>query len=183
MENLKKTLVEERYLPERKRLLGSKTTIMLSNGSIQKNVKIPFCDFCGSLLKGEKLALCSSCQRKICTSCVIVHENKNYCRDCAKQVISLTKEHFIVLFGIVKEVHLKNIKKFSHMSSENLRESLATLLERSLIERRGISVFTHYVATAKGLSVLQTCEQIYQNEGDAQSFVVKIQEFLREKRR
>lgn len=180
----RRVLIEEKYVPEEERLLGGKTTSMLANGSIQKDVKIPFCDFCGKkLLEGEKLVLCSSCQRKICSSCVIVHESKSYCRECAKQAISLTKQHFIVLFGTVNEVDLKNIKKFSCISSEDLRESLATLIERGLIERKGISVFTHYAATAKGFSVIQTCEQIYQNEGDAQRFMMKIQEFLGEKRK
>ena len=153
---------------------------MLANGSMKKIVKIPFCDFCNALLK-DVITLCSSCQRKICSSCVVIYKDKNYCRKCAAQLVSLTKEHCMVLLGIAQEVNLKKIEKFSRISSENLRKSLLTLLERDLIERRGLSVFAHCIATHKGLSLLPMCQQIYQSEGDFQHFIMEVKNFLRGK--
>lgn len=179
MEKKKKTLVIQRYLPEEKGMLGSKTTSMLANGSVEKKVKVPFCDYCSISLK-EEMTLCSSCQRKICPSCVVTCKNKNYCRKCAKQIVSLAKEECMVLLGIAYELSLKEIKEFSCISAESLRKSLTTLLEKDLIKRHGISVLAHYAVTHRGLSILPTCEQIYQNEGDVQHYVTKVQGFVRE---
>jgi predicted transcriptional regulator len=176
----KRKLIEERCLPEDEGVLHSKTISINIDGSIQKDIKVPFCDFCGAMLKEERLALCSFCKRKICSSCAIIHENKTYCRECAKEILSLTKENFIVLYGVANEVNLKNIREFSFISSENLRQSLSTLLERGLIETEGLSIFAHYIITNKGLAVLPTCEQIYRNEGDVSRFLLRLQEFLSE---
>ena len=179
MEKRKKTLVMQRYLPEEKRVLGSKTTTMLANGSIRKTVKVPYCDYCNASLKDE-IILCSSCRRKICTSCAVTYKNKNYCRKCATHIVSLAKEECLVLLGIADEVGLTEIKEFSCMRAEDLRKSLAILSQKGLIERHGISVLAHYTVTRMGLSILPTCTQIYQNEGDVQHFVMKVQGFVRE---
>ena len=175
-----KVLIEERYLPEREGLIKSKTTSMRSDGSIQKDIKISFCDFCGDLMKEDEIGLCSSCQRKICSSCKVFHETKIYCRSCAKELVQVTKEQFIVLFGIVNELNLDTIKKFSSMGFEGMKYSLDILFERELIEVKGLSVFSAYVPTDKGLALVPTCEQIYQPEGDVKQYLEKIQDLQEE---
>ncbi len=175
----KKTLMEERYLPENEGLLGSKTTSMNVDGSIQKDIKIPFCDSCGQMLKGEKIAVCS-CQKKICSSCAIIHENKIYCRECAKQITSLSKVDFFILYGVANEASLKDIKHASSMSSDILEEALHMMLERGMVEIKGFSIFTHCAITDKGLAVLATCEQIYRNEGDVSRFLLILHEIVSE---
>jgi hypothetical protein len=167
--------MEERYLPEKEGLLGSKTTSMNVNGSIQKDIKVPFCDSCGQTLAGERVAVCS-CKRKVCPSCAIIHENQVYCRACAKQITALTKEDFFVLYGLANEANLKDVKHASSMGSDAIEESLSTMIERGMIEMKGLSIFARYSVTSKGLAVLPTCEQIYRNEGDVSRFLMKIQE-------
>lgn len=179
MKNGRKTLIEERNLPEREGILGSKTTTMSIDGSIQKDIMIPFCDSCGQMLRGEKLAVCS-CRKKICPSCVIIHENKAYCRECAKRITAITKEDFFVLYGIANEASLKDIKHASSITSDSLEEAIKILLERTLIEIKGLSIFARYSITSKGLAILATCEQIYSNEGDVSRFMLGIQELLGE---
>lgn len=179
MSDEKKILLEERYLPEAEGLLESKTTSMTVNGSILKEIKIPICDHCGQSLKDQRIAICS-CRKKICPSCVIVHENKIYCRECAKRITAITKEDFFALYGIANGVGLKDIQHSSSMSQESFDESVSMLVERNFIEAKGFSIFSHYTATNKGLAVLATCEQIYRNEGDVVRFLLKIQEFLEE---
>lgn len=181
MKKESKVLIEERYLPERKGLLKSKTTSMKADGSIQKDIKVSFCDFCGELMKEDEMSICSSCQRKICASCKVFHETKIYCRSCAKDLVQLTKEQFIILFGIVNEVKLSTIKKLSSMGFEDMKHDLCVLSERELIEVKGLSLFSRYVATDKGLALLPTCEQIYKPEGDVKQYLAKIQEFIGEK--
>ena len=176
-----KVLIEERYMPEKEGMLKSKTTSMRSDGSIQKDFKISFCDFCGELMKEDAISLCSSCQRKICSSCKVTHETKIYCRSCAKELVLLTKEQFLILFGISSEIKLSTIKKFSSMGFEDMKYNLDALFERELIEVKGISIFSSYVATDKGLALLPTCEQIYQPEGDVKQYLKKIREFMEEK--
>jgi hypothetical protein len=171
--------MDERYLPEAEGLLESKTTSMSTNGSIQKETKLPFCDVCGQTLKEQKIAICS-CKKKICPSCMIIHENKIYCRECAKRITAVTKEDFFALYGIANKVGLKNIKHSSSISQEILEQSVSKLIERNLVEAEGFSIFSHYSATNKGLAVLATSEQIYRNEGDVLRFMLKIQEFMEE---
>jgi predicted transcriptional regulator len=170
-----KVLMEERYLPEKEGLLGSRATAVNADGSIQKYIKIPFCDSCGQMLKGEIVSVCS-CGRKVCPSCAIIHENQVYCRACAKQITALRKEDYFVLQGLANETSPKDIKHASALGSDALEEALETLLERGMIETKGISVFTRYSVTSKGLAVLATCEQIYRNEGDVTQFLTKLQE-------
>lgn len=179
MSDEKKVLMEERYLPETEGLLESKTTSMSVNGSIQKEIKLPFCDACGQTLKDQKIAICS-CKKKICSSCMIIHENRIYCRECAKRIIAITKKDFFALYGIANGVGLKDVKHSSSMSQESLDESISILVERNLVEAKGLSIFARYVVTDRGLAVLATCEQIYRNEGDVLRFLFKIQEFLEE---
>jgi len=175
----KKVLMEERYLPESEGLLESKTTSMSINGSIRKEIKLPFCDACGQTLKDQRIAICS-CKKKICSSCMIIHENKIYCRECAKRITAITKEDFFALYGIANGVGLKDVRHSSSMNQESLDESISMLVERNLVEAKGLSIFARYVVTDKGLAVLATCEQIYRNEGDVLRFLLKIQEFLEE---
>ena len=175
----RKVIIEERHLPESEGLLGSKTTSMGADGSIQKDVKIPFCDSCGQMLKDDKPAMCS-CRRKVCASCTIIHENKSYCRECAKQITAITKQDFFVLYGVANKASLTEIKHSSSMGSDSIEESLTVLLERDLIGCKGLSFFAHYSATDRGLAVLATCEQIYRTEGDVTRFLAKIQESLDE---
>jgi len=169
--------MEERYLPEAEGLLESKTTSMSINGSIQKEVRLPFCDACGQTLKDQRIAVCS-CKKKICPSCMIVYENKIYCRECAKRITAIAKEDFFVLYGIANGVRPKDIQHSSSMSQETLEESLSSLAERNFVKAKGFSIFCHYEVTNKGLGILATVEQIYRNEGDVLRFLAKIQEFL-----
>jgi len=171
--------MEERYLPEAEGLLESKTTSMNINGSIQKEIKLPFCDACGQTLKDQRIAICS-CKKKICPSCMITHESKIYCRECAKRITAITKENFFALYGIASGAGLKDIQQSSSMSQETLKESISILIERNLVEVKGFSIFTRYAVIDKGLAVLATCEQIYRNDGDVLRFLLKIQEFLEE---
>jgi len=179
LSNEKKVLLEERYLPEAEGLLESKTTSMTVNGSIQKEIKLPFCDACGQTLKDQRIAICS-CKKKICPSCMVIHESKIYCRECAKRITAISKEDFFALYGIANGTGLKDIRHSSSMSQETLEESISTLIERGLVEAKGFSIFSHYAVTDKGLAVLATCEQIYRNEGDVLRFLLKIQDFLEE---
>jgi DNA-binding MarR family transcriptional regulator len=171
----RKVLMDERHLPEREGLLGSKITSMGTDGSILKEVKTPFCDCCGMLLRDVSPALCS-CRRKICPSCAIVHENRVYCRECAKQLVAVTKQDFFILYGLAHEASLSDIKGISAMSSNSMDESLSALYERGLVESGGIFIFIHYSLTDKGLAVLSTAEQIYRGEGDVNQFLAKVQE-------
>jgi predicted transcriptional regulator len=175
----KKVLMEERYLPEAEGLLESKTTSMTTNGSIQKEIKLPFCDACGQTLKDQRIAVCS-CKKKICPSCMIIHESKIYCRECAKQITSLSKVEFFILYGVANEANLKDIKHASSMNSDILEEALHMMLERGMVEIKGFSIFTHCAITDKGLAVLATCEQIYRNEGDVSRFLLILHEIVSE---
>lgn len=176
-----KVLIEERYLPERKYLLKSKTTSMRQDGSIRKDIKVSFCDFCGQLMDENQMSLCSSCQKKICRTCKIVYETRIYCRDCAKELVQITKEQFMILYGIVNEVNASTIKKLSSMTFEDMKYCLDVLFERKLIDVKGMSVFSIYVPTDKGLALLPTCEQIYQPEGDVKQYLKKVRNLIEEK--
>lgn len=177
MSDEKKVLMEERYLPETEGLLESKTTSMTVNGSIQKEIKLPFCDACGQTLKDQRIAICT-CKKKICPACMIIHESKIYCRECARHITAISKEDFFTLYGLANGAVLKDIKHSSSMNQETLEESISKLVERNFVEAKGFSIFSSYTVSDKGLAVLATCEQIYRNEGDILRFLLKIQEFL-----
>jgi predicted transcriptional regulator len=111
---------------------------------------------------------------------MIIHENKIYCRECAKRITAISKEDFFALYGIANGAGLKDIQHSSSMSQETLEESILTLIGRGLVEVKGFSIFSHYEVTNKGLAILATCEQIYRNEGDVLRFLLKIQDSLEE---
>lgn len=170
-------LIEERHLPASEGVLESKTTSMTAIGLV-KTIKEPYCDSCGQTLKDQRIAICS-CKKKICQSCVILIDgNKIYCRECAKKITAITKQDFFALYGIANGVGIKDIKHSSSMNQDCIDESISMLVERCLIEEKGLSIFVRYVVTDKGLAVLATCEQIYRNEGDVLRFLLKIQEFM-----
>ena len=171
----RKVLMEEHHLPEQEGFLGSKITSMGTDGAILKEVKAPFCDYCGLLLKDSNPALCV-CKRKVCPACTIIHENRAYCRECAKQIVAVTKQDFFILYGLSHEASLSDIKGISAMSSESLEESLSSLSERSFVESGGIFIFARYSVTDRGLAALATAEQIYKGEGDVSQFIAKIEE-------
>src|SRR4030067_3083961 len=150
--NDERTLIEERCLPEREGVRGSKTTSII-DGSILKTTSVCFCDSCGQVLKGEKMAICS-CNKKICPICMVIHENKTYCKECAKRIAGLTKDDFFILYGLANGANLKVIRQASSISSQSLAEGLCMLFERGLIERQGLSIFSRFFATSSGLSVL-----------------------------
>ena len=179
MNNGNKIIIEERHLPEDEGILSSKTTSTSPEGSLLKDIRVPFCNCCGRLLRDEPLALCS-CKRIICQSCVILHEDKIYCRDCAKQLTGIAKEDFFLLYGIAKEAPLKNVKSASSMGSTLLESSLQMLLERKLLEKKGLLIFTSYKITNSGQALLATSEQIYCNEKDVLSFLSKLSELTTE---
>jgi hypothetical protein len=168
-----KTIIEERHLPEDEGFLGSKITSVAPDGSLVKEIRTPFCDCCGRVLVDEKPALCS-CKRKICKECAVQHEGKIYCNDCAKQITDVSKDGFFLLYGLAKDATLKDIKQASSMSSDHLETLIETLLERKLIERKGLSLFAYYRITNTGLTLLATAEQIYGNEGDALRFLFAL---------
>jgi DNA-binding transcriptional ArsR family regulator len=120
------------------------------------------------------------CRRKICPSCTIIHANRAYCRDCAKQITAITKQDYFALYGIAHEANLGDIKRCSSMSPDNLERSLSALKEHGLIACKGISFFTRYTITDNGLATLATAEQIYRGEGDVNRFLAKIQEAIAE---
>jgi len=90
-----KVLIKEKYLPDNTGTLGGKTTSTLDNGSIDREVRIPFCS-CGTMLK-DAVFICMACGKKLCVSCKIIHENTSYCRDCAKNIISIEKNSYKML--------------------------------------------------------------------------------------
>jgi hypothetical protein len=175
----RKILLDERTVPEDKGILGSKTTSIGLDGAILKETRLMFCDACGLQIKDVNPALCS-CGRKVCPSCTVFSDKKVFCRECAKQIIDISKQDFFLLHGISRNASLTDIKRCSSMSSESLEDSLSTLIGHELITSKGISLFTRYSVTDRGLAILATASQIYLGEGDINQFLAKLEETIDE---
>ena len=67
------------------------------------------------------------------------------------------------------------------MGLEDMKYNLDVLSERELAEVKGLSIFSRYAVTDKGLALLSTCEQIYEPEGDVKQYLAKIHEAMGEK--
>jgi len=175
-------ILEEHRIVEGQGLLGGKTLLSSPRGGIQRLTHVMVCDACGLKMSEETdLTICHSCRRKLCESCIIRHENKSFCYECLKVMIPLTKKAYKILVCISKEItSIRTISELTHISKEEVRDSITYLLDQGLIEDKGI-FFPNRKIVEAGIVTISAYRQAYNKDGDVTQFETELEEHLTEK--
>lgn len=181
---IERILTEERRVRERFGLLGGFTTKQMLDNSVITEYRVPVCDVCGCMLTKPQTIICSNedCGSKQCVNCSVKFESRNYCPDCAREIVRISKTQFIVIYGLACELNPRKIAKLSLLKEEEIFEAIDQLLEQEYLERKGLSVFTQYKLTPRALSIILTCEQIFRRESDVAYFMSEVSKLVDEKK-
>lgn len=183
MQQEKKTILEESRVPEKESLLGGRTFLSSSTGEIERQIRIPICDICGRKLE-ESFAICQECGRKLCLEkCAITFENRILCIDDLMKIIPLSKKAFKCLLCITNDVtRVKAISKLTHMTEQDVKESLSELMNSGFVTKKDIFIFSTLAVTDDGIEALCTYRQVYGNHEDVILFENELKKYLTENR-
>jgi hypothetical protein len=173
-------ILEERVLPERTGVLGSKTYRSV-NGKIVKTTRTVFCDNCGYRLDEDKpIVICHACGKKLCSSrsCMFEYERKNYCEEHVQQLLPLSVHGFEMLRCLVAEVNPSMVRELGHVTRDTQKEALNELLEAEYIEKKGISLLTSYRLLDRGILAWKTYASAYSHDGNVTHFESELANYL-----
>jgi hypothetical protein len=176
IETKNQTLLNETQVPEEPRLLGGRTISLLPSGTLERTIRLPVCDICGRRLQ-EEFVVCHSCGKKLCEKCIVAFDNRNYCLECLRNILPLTKKSFKVLMAIANEITcIETISDLTRMSRAEVRECISELLQLQLIAKKGASVFSKIQATDNGMEAIGVFSRIYGEDQDTVQFEVELKE-------
>lgn len=163
-------ILEEKRIPEQRKGILEGKMISNSQSGIERVITLPICDVCGSKLE-EKFAVCPSCARKLCGLCSIRFDNRNYCLECLRGRIDLSKRAFLVLYSIASAVtNEKTISQLTKVPKDEVGACLEELRRLKLIEKKNLSIFSNFGVTYDGMSVLSAYKQVYTSDDVTQFY-------------
>jgi len=182
LENVDREILEEVVLPGNERVLAGKRYTATAAGAVSKEIRVPFCDWCGRRL-GEKdrTIICCVCRRKLCESpsCAIALEGRNYCPEHAQQSLPISRLQWKIIHGLINVLSLDEIKDLTHTKRDDLVPALAQLKIIGYIEKKGISLFSHYEVLDRGVLAWRTYHKAF-TDSDIAYFVSEVGSYLRE---
>jgi len=182
LENVDREILEEVVLPGNERVLAGKRYTATAAGAVSKEIRVPFCDWCGRRL-GEKdrTIICCVCRRKLCESpsCAIALEGRNYCPEHAQQGLAISRLQWKIIHGLINVLSLDEIKDLTHTKRDDLVPALAQLKIIGYIEKKGISLFSHYEVLDRGVLAWRTYHKAF-TDSDIAYFVSEVGSYLRE---
>jgi DNA-binding MarR family transcriptional regulator len=175
-----KLILEESKVAARKKELEGKTYSSNNEGGIVKEVRIPFCDVCGS--RAENFSVCTACGRKLCGNCVILYENRILCFDCLNEALPLSKEEYKVLLAFASRLSdLRKIARIARIKEDSVKRCKKGLEDSGLILSRGFLLFKEVEVSAKGLEAISAYRQVYCKDEDVKIFEYEMRRALNEK--
>lgn len=173
-----KLVLEERKIIAGEKELEGKTYLSRQDGGIIKEVRVGVCDVCGK--RCSEFNACTNCGRKLDEACSIVFRNKVYCADCLNQIVPLSKQEYMLLEGIARDVPLKALGNISKIKEDELKACENSLAEKRLIEQKGFLFFQETKILDTGLEALDVYTQVYSNgkQGDVTGFEEELRRFL-----
>jgi len=178
-------ILDERRIPAESGHLGGRILSSSPLGAVQRDIMVPFCDSCGKWVREEDLALCHSCQRKVCiTKCLVKLGTDFLCIECLKTRLPLSKGHFKVLVAIEKEIErTSEIEKITKIAKDDVRAAISHLLVLDLIRKKGISIASRLEVTSEGLEAFGAYRSVYSADEDVSRFLDDLENQLTEEAR
>jgi len=174
-----KVVLDERKVVARKGEFEGKTYTSNEDGGIIKEVRVPVCDSCG--VSCDKFNSCTICQKKLCPSCSILYQKRVCCSDCLNEAMPLTKQEYKVLTAIASNLQPSDIEGVSGLRSSDVEDCIVSLAKKQMIENKGFLFFNETKILEKGLEALNVYLQVYDKEGDVQTFESELWRVLDEK--
>lgn len=183
LDNAERNIMEEVVLPERQAVLASKKTRSTANG-ILRETRVPYCDYCGQRMEEDKPSIiCCTCGKKLCSSdsCALQYERRHYCEDDLQVRLPLSKDGYMVLLSLIKDLNVGEIGDLTSLSNEDVRKAMGQLVSEKYVERRGLSLFSFYRVCQRGLSAWKTYSPAYRHDGIIAHFESELTNHLQEK--
>lgn len=183
MEKASKDILEEKVLPERNGVLTSKRYTTTEAGTVLRETRIAFCDWCGKRLdENGATIICKTCGRKLCPSpsCAIVYEGKHYCEDDLQRLLPLTTSQFKIIHGLVNELDVNEIKDLTHSRKEEFHSALNDITSKGYIEKKGVSLFSSYKVLDRAILAWRTYYEAFSKKGDVAHFIEEVENQVRE---
>ena len=170
---------DESRVVEGEGLLGGRTYLASENGDVQKIIRIPTCDVCGSALGRGFRAICHHCGRKLCERCSISFEGRTHCIDCLRENhVNLGRREWKVLRCIASGVTMVSvIGRITGMGREEVRAIIAGLRAMGLVAIDGFWFLKRPKATEEGLVAVAIYDRIYGDEPGSWRFRRDLDEY------
>jgi hypothetical protein len=183
LESGRNVILNEQRVIERAGRLGGKTFLTSPTGGIEREIRIPICDVCGSRIN-EAFIICQGCGRKLCINCAIAYQNTNLCVACLRNLIPLTKQTFKVLVCIANGIDSADaIAKITHIPKDDVRKCRNLLTVLGLVLKKGVSIFSKICISDNGLDAICAYRQVFGKNDDIIQFDIELRSYLAEKGR
>ena len=162
-------VLEEHTIAERRGLLGGRSMETTAEGKLQRTTFATTCESCG-LFPLDHFVMCVSCHKRLCPECSAKVDGIPYCRQHLIEIFPLSRNGYKVLMCI--EAGLDDVAEIhdtTRIAKDDVKASLAFLLERKLINTSGLFRFLERKITADGLHALSVYRNVYGKEEDVRA--------------
>jgi len=182
LENTQRDILEEIVIPEDEHVLTSKRYSATAAGTVLKEIRVGFCDWCGRRLgENDRTIICCMCRRKLCESpsCALVLDGRNHCPEHAQQSLPISRLQWKVIHGLVNSLSLDEIRDLTRTKRNDLVPALDQLKASGYVEKKGISLFSRYEVLDRGVLAWRTYCGAFA-DSDTAYFVSEVESHLRE---
>jgi hypothetical protein len=163
-----RSLIEEHTIAERRGMLGGRSLETTAEGKLQRTIFAANCEECG-LFPLQRFVTCV-CQKRLCLNCAVKMNGITYCREHLMDVLPLSRNGYKALVCIQAGVDdVSGIHDVTRIPTDDVKASLAFLLERKLISKSGLFTFLQRKITAEGLHALSVYRNVYGKEEDVRA--------------
>jgi hypothetical protein len=171
-------LIEEHVIAERRGGLGGRSLERTAEGKLQRTTFAANCESCG-LYPLDRFVTCISCHKRLCPDphCSAKMDGLPYCKPHLMEILPLPRNAYKVLICV--EAGIDGVAEIHHITripKDDVKSSLAFLLEQKLISKSGLFTFLERKITADGLHALSVYRNVYGKEED----VIAVQQQLSE---
>jgi hypothetical protein len=171
-------VLEEHAVVEHRGLLGGKK-IETNAGKLERTTYLMACDFCGKYPL-ENFVLCRTCASKLCSTCAVKVDGRPYCRTHLNDALGgrgLSRPAYLILNCINSQVQsVSKIAEICRLDKDDVKNSLAVLVESKYITVSGVLSFLSRKITAEGVRVLSVYSKVF----DADEDVAEVKSRLKE---
>lgn len=166
IEEERRQLLEEHVVPERRGMLGGRSIETSTNGRLQKTTFAATCDVCGHYPL-DSFDMCFSCHCRLCADCSVRMNGIPYCRQHLMEILPLSRNSYKVLLCVKSGIDdATKIRDITKMSKDDVKGSVAFLVERKFISSSGLFAFLKREITADGTHALSVYKSVYGREED-----------------
>jgi hypothetical protein len=160
-----KPVLEEHAVVERRGLLGGKK-IETNATKLERTIFLMTCDYCGKYPLKDFL-LCRTCGSKLCSDCAVKVDGRPYCRIHLAEIARLSRRGYMILHCINAEVQsVSKISEICRIDKDDVKTSLAVLIESKYIAVSGVLSFLSRKITADGIRVLSIYSKVFGEDED-----------------